>query len=284
MPVPVQETAAVAVGTEVFVLGGFEELAITDSVRVYDVAGDSWSLAPAMPSPMHHANATVVDGTIFVVGDIQTLSFTPVGDVWSYDPATATDWTVHPLMPRPRGSSVVGVIGGKIYVAGGLANGAVDQVDEYDPVLDTWTPRAALPAPRDHACGGVIDDILYVAGGRMGQPDSPLASVYAFDPTTNVWTEKAPMPTARGGTACGVIDGKLIVAGGEGNAGDPSGVFAETEQYDPVTDTWTVLPVMTHPRHGMGAAVVNGQLFVPGGADVTIFAAVDTHDVYIPTP
>jgi N-acetylneuraminic acid mutarotase len=282
IPAPIQETAAVALDGRLYVLGGFEGLSLTDKAQIYDVAGDRWSLAPALPAEVHHANAAVVGETIFVVGDLQTFGFTAVGDVWTYNPSTDTAWSARSPMPRPRGAAVTGVIGGKIYVAGGSAGGAVAHVDEYDPAMNTWTPKLAMPAPRDHACGGVIGGMLYVAGGRAGSPDAPQPDVYAYDPAMNTWTPKAPMLTARGGTACGVIDGKLIVVGGEGNAADPSGVFSETEAYDPATDTWTTLEPMSHPRHGMAAAVVTGQLFVPGGADVGLFGAVATHDVFTP--
>jgi N-acetylneuraminic acid mutarotase len=282
VPAAIQETAALALGDQVYVLGGFEGLAVTDKAQIYDVASGVWSLAPALPAAVHHANAALVDGTLFVVGDLQTFNFTPVGDVWAYNPAADADWTARAAMPRPRGASVVGVIDGVVYVAGGLAGGAVDQVDSYDPATDTWTPLANLPAPRDHACGGVIDGVLYVAGGRTGSPDNPEPTLYAYDVAGDAWTTRAPMLTGRGGTACGVIDGKLIVVGGEGNAAVPSGVFPQTESYDPVSDSWTTLEPMLHPRHGMAAAVANGQLFVPGGADVQAFGAVATHDVFIP--
>jgi N-acetylneuraminic acid mutarotase len=282
LPVELQETAALAVDGQVFVLGGFEGLAVTAHARIYDVAGDGWSLAPDLPAAVHHANAALVGGTMYVVGDLQTFNFTPVGDVWAYNPETDADWSTRPAMPRPRGASVTGVIDDVIYVAGGLAGGAVDLVDSYEPSTGTWTELAPLPAPRDHACGAAINGILYVAGGRTGSPDGPVPTVYAYDPSANQWTEKAPMPTGRGGTACGVIDNKLIVVGGEGNDADPSGVFPQTELYDPATDTWSTHEPMLHPRHGMQAAVWNDQLFVPGGADVQAFGAVSTHDVFTP--
>jgi len=282
VPAAIQETAAVAEAGAIYVLGGFEGLAVTDKAQIYDVATDAWSLAPPLPAAAHHLNAVELDGTIYVLGDLRAFDFTPAGDVWSFDPAVDTAWQIRTAMPRPRGASVVGAIGGKLYVAGGLADAAVALVDEYDPALDQWTARTALPAPRDHACGGVIDGVLYVAGGRVGQPDAPVGTVYAYDPGTDAWTERAAMPTARGGTACGVIDGRLIVAGGEGNAAEASGVFRETEAYDPVADAWSTLEPMSHPRHGMGAAVWAGRLYAPGGADVTIFGAVATHDVFTP--
>lgn len=284
VPAAIQETAAVALGGNVYVLGGFEGTTVTDKAQIYDVAADAWSLAPALPAAVHHANAAVVGGTIYVTGDLRTFAFTTADDVWAYNPAADAGWIVRTPMPRPRGASVTGVINGLIYVAGGLGDGpaAVDLVDVYDPGTDMWLPLASLPAPRDHACGGVIDGIFYVAGGRVAQPEDPQPTLYAYDPTTNQWSTRAPMLTGRGGTACGVIDGKLIVVGGEGNAAEPSGVFPQTESYDPVTDSWTTLEPMTHPRHGMAAAVADGKLYVPGGADVMAFGAVATHDAFTP--
>jgi len=37
------------------------------------------------------------------------------------------------------------------------------------------------------------------------------------------------------------------------------------DAYDPKTDTWTALTPMPQPMQGIGAAVTDGQLFVPGG-------------------
>jgi N-acetylneuraminic acid mutarotase len=42
-------------------------------------------------------------------------------------------------------------------------------------------------------------------------------------------------------------------------------VYNEVDAYDPDTDTWTALISLPHPMQGIGAAVVGGQLFVPGG-------------------
>ena len=39
---------------------------------------------------------------------------------------------------------------------------------------------------------------------------------------------------------------------------------------------------MRTPRHGMGAATVGGALYVPGGADVQGFGAVDVVERFVP--
>jgi N-acetylneuraminic acid mutarotase len=282
---PTQETAVVAVDGKVYVLGGFDEsAAVIDAVQVFDTAACTWSAGPNLPKQVHHANAAVVGGTIYVVGAMQTLQFTAIPDVWSWNPATDAMWSVRASMPAgtQRGSAIVGVIDDKIYVAGGLRGGAVAQLSMYDPAQDMWTTALPpLPAARDHGCGGAVNGKLYVAGGRQGGITTQSSIVYEYTPG-GAWVEKAPMPTARGGTACGVIGNRIIVVGGEGNQAAPSGVFPQVEAYDAVADTWASLADMPTPRHGMGAAAWNGRLYVPGGANKQAFGAVATHEVLTP--
>lgn len=282
---PLQETAAVALDGKIYVLGGFaSSSSIVDTVRIFDVASCSWSLGPPLPRRVHHANAAVVDGTIYVLGAM-VESFVAIADVWAWNPATETAWTPKTPMPAgtQRGSAVTGAIDGTIYLAGGLRNGAVAQLSSYTPATDTWrTNLAPLPQNNDHGCGGVVGGKLYVTGGRMGTTTSRTAMVFEYTPAAagpGTWATKMPMRVARGGTACGVISGRIVVTGGEGNPASPLGVFSEVEVYDPVVDRWSMQRPMLTPRHGMGAAVWADALYVPGGATRELFSAVDTHEV-----
>jgi N-acetylneuraminic acid mutarotase len=282
---PIQETAAVAIGDTVYVIGGFNaSVGVSDQVLAYDTVADSWSDAPALPAAVHHANAAVVDGRIYIVGYLEGLSFATHGEVWSWAPGDRAWSTQHAAMPEgtERGASVTGAIDGAIYVAGGLRSGtAVTNVSRYVVADDAWETLAPLAAARDHACGGVIGGHLIVAGGRQANIGSTSPATYAFDPATG-WTSRADMITGRGGTACGVIDGRLVVVGGEGNPDATSGVYPQVEAYDDAGDAWSSLGVMPTPRHGMGAAVVGGTLHVPGGADQQSFGAVDTNESFTP--
>src|SRR5688500_19022749 len=66
---PTQETAVVAVGTKIYVIGGFNSSSqIIAAVQVFDTVACTWSMGPNLPMPIHHANAAVVDGTIYVLG------------------------------------------------------------------------------------------------------------------------------------------------------------------------------------------------------------------------
>ena len=280
---PTQETAVVAVDDRVYILGGFAGATITDAVQIFDTTTCTYSMGPALPRPVHHANATALDGTIYVTGSLVGGNFMAIGDTWSWNPATETDWTVRASMPAgtQRGTSVTGAIDGKIFVAGGFRGNAVLDVSFYDPALDTWTVQAAMPETRDHGCGGAVGGKLYVTGGRQGTITSNNPAVFEFTPNGG-WVTRAPMPTGRGGTGCGVIADRIIVVGGEGNRMSSTGVFPQVEAYTPATDTWETLAPMPTPRHGMGAAVVGNRLYVPGGATQQGFGAVATHEILTP--
>jgi N-acetylneuraminic acid mutarotase len=75
-----------------------------------------------------------------------------------------------------------------------------------------------------------------------------------------------------------VLDGRLFVFGGEGS-GMGSGVFPNVEAYDPAADRWETLPAMSVPRHGFGAATLDGRIYLPGGATSQGFGPVDDHSV-----
>jgi N-acetylneuraminic acid mutarotase len=92
----------------------------------------------------------------------------------------------------------------------------------------------------------------------------------------------APMLVGRGGTAAAAIDDRIYVIGGEGNTAVPSGVFPDVTVYDATADAWETLAPMQTPRHGTGAASVDGVIYVPGGADTQGFGAVDTNEAYVP--
>ena len=281
-----QETAAVAVNGKIYVIGGFETQArtIVDHLHVYDTATNMWSDGPDLPVALHHANAATDGTTIYVLGSLGNQFATQNG-VYSYNPATDATWMTRAPMPsgRDRGAAVTDIIDGKIYVAGGFRSfQASALLDVYDPAMNTWTPLADLPATRDHACGAAIGGQLHFVGGRTVDTGSPRPDVWSYDPATNMWTARAPMPTGRGGMGCGAIGGKLYATGGEGNPMISSGVFPDVEAFDPATNTWTELPDMTNPKHGVGGAVWAGALYLCGGANVEGFGAIAAVDIFRP--
>lgn len=281
---PRQETGVAALGGEVYVVGGFVPGGLlVATVEAYDPATDAWRPIADLPQPLHHANVAAVADRLVVAGYLEGLTFTARGEVLVYDPSTDA-WEARTAMPTgtERGASGVAVHDGLVFLFGGLRGGALDDVWVYDVAGDVWGVAADLPSPLDHMAAATIGDHIYVVGGRDADIGSHTDALLVYEPATDTWTDATPMPTSRGGLMAAGLDGVLFVAGGEGNAAVATGVFEAFEAYQPGPDEWTVLPAMPTPRHGTGAAAVDGLVFVPGGADVEALGPVDTHEAWRP--
>ena len=283
LPEARQEVAVAELSGQVYVLGGFRsDGSVADTVEIYDPDGDTWTVAAPLPVGLHHAAAASVGGRLYVIGGFTDFLFSPVDSVFEYDP-NANTWTAKARMPAARGALGIGVLNGLIYAAGGSPLARERDLAVYDPGADTWTVLPGMPTPRNHLATGFINGRFYAAGGRSGGIAGITPALEEYDPESATWIARAPMPTARGGVGGAVVGGRLFVFGGEGNIADPSGTFSENEAYDATTDSWTTELPMPTPRHGIGAAVVLGLIYVPGGATTQGFGVTDSHEVFDPS-
>jgi hypothetical protein len=247
----------------IYVIGGYPSDRVTvDTVQVYDVAADRWSVTTPVPQPINHTVAAAANGRVFVLGGQTDASGEYVDDVFAYDPATE-EWTTRAPMPAPRSAGAAAVIGDLIYVAGGRAGRGADFA-VYDAVADEWTELPPMPTARNHLAVGAIDGRVYVAGGRFGEGfTSDFTDVLEiYDPATRTWSTGAPMPTPRSGVNGIGVGGCFYVWGGEW----AMGVFDENEVYHAASNTWRSLAPLPRAVHGVtGSAYVGGFIYAPGG-------------------
>jgi len=283
LPAPRQECGVVALGDEIVVVGGYDDaVTIVDLVEAYRPSTDTWRTLAPLPEPIHHPNVVVLDAKLHVAGALGA-GFVQQNVHWIYDPAT-DDWTEGTPLPAARavGAAGAAVLDGVIHLVGGLRmSQSVALHSTYDPSTDAWDALPDAPHARDHLGMAAVGSVLVATAGRDGGLSSFVAATDLYDPAIG-WLTGAEIPTPRGGAAAAVLDGALHVFGGEGNAGDPSGVFATHDSYDPETDSWTTHDPMPSPRHGTGAATLDDTIWIPGGADVQAFGAVDTNEGWSP--
>jgi N-acetylneuraminic acid mutarotase len=262
-----QEHSVAALRGEVYVIGGYTPM-ITSSVLAYDPATMTFREVADFPEPFNHPNVGVVGDTLIVAGYYINGMTTPTDEVWAYDPDDDA-WTERTPMPADteRGAACTAVLDGKIYVFGGAREGSSSAlVSAYDVAGDSWEELPDMPVRREHCAAGAIGGKLYIAGGRADGIEGLDTTAFEFDPASPGYVPIATMPTPRGGVASAVLAGRLFVFGGEGSDDDPNGVFPDVEAYDPVTDAWEVFAAMDAPRHGFGAAVLDGRIYLMGGA------------------
>jgi hypothetical protein len=71
---------------------------------------------------------------------------------------------------------------------------------------------------------------------------------------------------------------RVYVFGGEA----PLRIFSAVDMYEPAGTRWIGKAPMLTPRHGIGAAVVGGRIYVPGGASEPGLARTGANEVYVP--
>ncbi len=274
------ETAVAQMGDKVYVFGGYPRLRITqDTAMEYDAAKNAWRMIARMPLKSNHAMAASAGGKVYVIGGQQTAGGRLVNGSFQreapgylnttleWDPAS-NKWSQKSPMPTKRSGGVAVELDGKIYVAGGRTEMTGDDFAVYDPKADKWTELPDIPTQRNHLGAAVVDGKIYVVGGRFGPGfrSERTDAVEVYDPKTNDWSKRKPMLRPRGGLNVIAAKGCIHAFGGEGEGIGDNGVFPDHDVYNPKTDSWTSLPAMSTPMHGVtGMAYINGWIHFPGG-------------------
>ncbi|KAE9368043.1 galactose oxidase [Stipitochalara longipes BDJ] len=283
---PRQEHGAVKFDDDtIYIIGGIypEADGIFPTVTIvqkYSVSANAWTSVADLPIPLNHPNSAVVNGKIYVLGGLTTVSsstnfWNATGACFEYDP-TLNIWTTIGELPEGRwtGSAAVGVSGTTVYLAGGLANtnlsndeeGTISVFTSYNVATKHFAVLPDMPEPRDHAGVGLVNNTLYILGGRAYGHNNTKNTVFSYDLKSNCWsTGLSSMPTARGGCASGVIGTQIFTIGGEGDQDAVSGVFPQNQAYDTATNEWKSYALMDVPRHGTAGVVFGNKVYIPGG-------------------
>lgn len=145
MPLGVAGAASVAIGTKLYVLGGYTLTGATPtaqkSVQVYDLTGNAWrrdgdaqATPPApLPEARHSAAAAVLGGKIYMAGGVGADGAV-LGSMIVYDPATNA-WSAKLPMRTPRALLALAAYQGKLWAIGGFdANQRMlTSVETYQP-------------------------------------------------------------------------------------------------------------------------------------------------------
>lgn len=304
-PEPSEELWGAGAGGKLYVFGGLAPgWKPMSMVYEFDPDNDTWTKKKNMPLGLHHVAAAELNGKIYMMGgfkypDTGKPGWQPIDNAWEYDPAKDA-WKALAPMPTKRGSSNAVVHGGKIYVIGGASlhpgsketflhparpHRAVDTNEVYDPKSNTWEKRSPMPTARNHAAAGTVNNKIYIIAGRIGNGfitrGASVSIVEEYDPATDQWGAlKAAMPTARSAVASATYGGKIYVAGGEDQDSRKLSAFRAVEAFDPVANTWTILPSMQFPRHGLAGAFVGNRLHLVSGDAQSAVSGAETHVEY----
>jgi N-acetylneuraminic acid mutarotase len=163
--------------------------------------------------------------------------------------------------------------GNRFYLLGGRET--PNHVNIYNPATDEWTLGAIPPIPLHHFQAVNYDGLIYVIGGFTGNfpSEPPLTNIYIYNPLKDNWLVGPSVPSARRRGAAGavvyndkiyVVSGNILGHKGRTPSGDPTHV-SWFDEFDPVSNTWTVLPDAPRARDHFQVAVINNKLYAVAG-------------------
>ena len=140
------------------------------------------------------------------------------------------------------------------------------------PCPPSWLLQAPYPSPIKDQAMVVQGGKLYSFGGQSQALGNEISSAYVYDPNSNAWTPISDLPAPRRG-ASAVSDGRVIYIINGWGGGPTNTVF----RYDPVLNTYSILPPLTIPTSYQAAAYLNGRIYRLGGCtSSSLCAATDT--------
>lgn len=274
------EMPAVYLDGRIYVISGLasgETLPLQKSSEMYDIANDEWLPMAPLPQARHHGMAAAYDGKIYYFGGSPSASLGGMTDAWVYDPSM-DEWEEIAPLPVHRSAGYAVVYNDFIYIVGGVGFSHGSHGDEtedhgetlrYDPATDEWSLLASTIEPREHTTAALIDDKIYVFGGRW---DEELESSEIYDPATDTWSRGPDLPEARAGHGLALLNGLVYLIGGEIWMSGPERTLSSVDVYDPVANSWSSIPEMPLPLHGVPSVGVGDTLYVIAGSKVAATA------------
>jgi len=217
MPAGRDHAAAIAVGGDVFVTGGYR----TDNAPGQEISGwryraatGAWEPAPQLPDVAANA-AAVLNGSAYF-GQRS-------GDIHQVDLKTLVSRRIPGDGRAGRDHAQLLAFQGELWMIGGRDTRLVDhgRVSIFDPASETWRPGPFLNSSRAGFAAAASSTAIFVAGGeRIGTPSwSVIDSFEAIAAGENQWTRLAATPVRMHGVNGAVHGNAFYMLGGSSAPG-----------------------------------------------------------------
>ncbi|MCA9972932.1 MAG: DUF4397 domain-containing protein, partial [Anaerolineales bacterium] len=212
----------VAIGDNLYVLGGIAGAASTTEVWVLDTTTGTWTAGTPMQRTRTSFSAAAIDGQIYVAGGVAFPGFAPDMTAEKFD---GSAWSFIASLPNGGGAytrwsyNADGHGADGLWLAAGRRDAGwavLNHAGYYNPDTDTWTDSPTIPTlsqGRVYMEGAVASDgYFYVIGGR----DSAGAIVYDANERLMVGAPVGPCtPSDLPWLSVNPISGTLSAGGSE---------------------------------------------------------------------
>jgi len=196
-------------------------------------------------------------------------------------------WSVsETVLKTPRYGAKAVTVKSKIYIVGGNDGksclSSIEILEMVDGVVvqsdASRTPSLKI-ARCDHTLVVRGDDIFVVGGYNRTSDKAPqerLSSCEVVNVMSNERSDIAPLNESRSSHSAVLVDDSMIVTSGFGD-GSRFTRITSVERYSFSSNTWTFLAPLTTARAGHCSRVLNGKVYVIGGAFPNTIECLDTN-------
>jgi DNA-binding CsgD family transcriptional regulator/N-acetylneuraminic acid mutarotase len=144
-----------------------------------------------------------------------------------------------------------------------IREGWIESVQLPEEEEEVQRPRLRFAWQLGIAIVAVLLLVIAVISQTVIRPsrNSALLTPEAVSSTVQRWKARAPLPTPRRGLALVAYEGHVYAIGGE----SADGVIGAVERYNPEADGWTPLAHKPTEVADVAAALIGGEIYVPGG-------------------
>ncbi|CAN7997987.1 unnamed protein product [Ixodes pacificus] len=240
----------VAIGSDIYVIGGFNGEDYFSSVRCFNAKTKMWRSVTPMHVKRCYVSVAILNDIIYAMGGYDGRHRQNTAEKFDY---RTNQWTMIAPMNVQRSDACATTHDGYVYVTGGFSgNECLSSAERYDPTADQWLMIAPMRFRRSGVgCIG-FRNFVYAIGGFNGT--SRLCSAEKYNAETNIWTTLPNMYTPRSNFSVAIIDNLVFAIGGFNGESTTNLV----ECYDPSTDQWYEATDMNESRSALAACVIAG--------------------------
>ena len=182
----VSNLQAAAVGTKIYLPGGWDGATSHDRMAIYDTVTDSWSLGPAMPTTAYAHSVTAVGTDVYILAGAALVSesrysyrYDTVTGVYTQLPTTGSGFSHGPAGGYGGSTSIDGKV---VYVAGSLLASGYENLI-FDPSTNEWDRIQTLGYYRTGPGLFNWNGRAYLVGGETADFTN---NIFGYFPTTLV--------------------------------------------------------------------------------------------------
>ncbi|MFA6924420.1 MAG: protein kinase [Bacteroidales bacterium] len=221
-PIPTSRTemGCALVDKKIYCFGGWQgdKKGMTNKAEIYDIENNTWDSLPRLPKFITSASAVSIKNQIYILGgtlgETKTYFFRFNTETLKYDSLN--------VFKNQRSNLCLIVINDRIIAIGGSAfkkgqYNWLDDVDEYNPNLNTWTKKANIPNPITVSSAVLKGYEIHLIGGSTIENDITKRIKnyhFVYNYKNNTWSIEKPLPFNIHNHQAVCINGKIIIIGG----------------------------------------------------------------------